>query len=62
MTLPLAILMGNEEKGIYQANLDLANEQVRIPMKGTIESLNVSVAAGIMIYEAVRQREQTVNI
>ena len=56
MTLPLAIVMGNEEKGIYEENLKLCNEQVRIPMSGTIESLNVSVAAGVMIYEAVRQR------
>ncbi len=57
MSLPLAILMGNEEKGIYEANLNLATEQVRIPMRGTIESLNVSVAAGVMLYEAVRQRD-----
>jgi len=56
MTLPTAILMGNEEKGIYEANLKLATEQVRIPMRGNIESLNVSVAAGVMVYEAVRQR------
>lgn len=56
MTVPLAIVMGNEEKGIYEENLKLCNEKVRIPMTGTIESLNVSVAAGIFIYEAVRQR------
>ena len=56
MTVPLAIVMGNEEKGIYEENLKLCNEQVRIPMSGTIESLNVSVAAGVFIYEAVRQR------
>ena len=61
MTLPLAILMGNEEKGIYEGNLRLATEQVRIPMQGTIESLNVSVAAGVMLYEAVRQRNMVVN-
>lgn len=61
MTLPLAILMGSEEKGIYEGNLRLATEQVRIPMKGAIESLNVSVAAGVMLYEAVRQREMNVN-
>ena len=51
-----AIVMGNEEKGIYEENLKLCNEQVRIPMTGTIESLNVSVAAGVFIYEVVRQR------
>ena len=56
MTVPLAIVMGNEEKGIYEENLKLCNEQVRIPMTGTIESLNVSVAAGVFIYEVVRQR------
>ncbi len=56
MTLPTAILMGNEEKGIYEGNLRLASQQVRIPMCGVIESLNVSVAAGVMLYEAVRQR------
>ena len=56
MTLPLAILMGNEEKGIYEGNLNLATEQVRIPLHGPIESLNVCVAGGIMLYVAVRQR------
>lgn len=58
MTLPTAIIMGSEEKGIYDANLQLCTDQVRIPMHGTIESLNVSVAAGVMIYEVVRQREK----
>ncbi len=56
MTLPTAIIMGSEENGIYQANLSLATQQVRIPMTGAIESLNVSVAAGVILYEAVRQR------
>lgn len=56
-TLPTAIIMGSEEKGIYPDNLELATKKCRIPMVGTIESLNVSVAAGIMIYEAVRQRK-----
>ena len=56
MTVPVAIVMGNAEKGIYEENLKLCNEQVRIPMTGTIESLNVSVAAGVFIYEVVRQR------
>ena len=57
MTVPLAIVLGNEEKGIYEENLKLCNEKVRIPMTGTIESLNVSVAAGVFIYEVVRQRK-----
>lgn len=56
MTLPTCIVMGSEEKGIYEENLKLCNEKVRIPMSRAIESLNVSVAAGVFIYEAVRQR------
>lgn len=56
MTGPLAIVMGSEEHGIYEENLKLCDQKVRIPMTGPIESLNVSVAAGVMIYEAVRQR------
>lgn len=56
MNLPLALLLGNEEKGIDPSHLTIATEQVRIPMFGKIESLNVSVAAGIFIYEVVRQR------
>ncbi len=53
---PLAIVMGSEDVGIFPENLKRCNEQVRIPMTNTIESLNVSVAAGIMLYEVVRQR------
>ena len=49
--------MGSEDKGIYEANLRICSHKVRIPMTGVIESLNVSVAAGIMLYEAVRQRK-----
>ena len=55
-TLPTAILMGAEDEGITPQNLKLAGEQVKIPMRGSIESLNVSVAAAIMLFEAVRQR------
>jgi 23S rRNA (guanosine2251-2'-O)-methyltransferase len=56
MTTPTAIVMGSEEKGIYEGNLRICSHQVRIPMSGVIESLNVSVAAGVMLYEVVRQR------
>lgn len=55
-TNPLCIIMGAEDKGVSYDNLALCDEWVRIPMLGTIESLNVSVAAGILIYEAVKQR------
>jgi 23S rRNA (guanosine2251-2'-O)-methyltransferase len=53
---PLAIIMGSEEFGIEAGLLRIADEWVKIPQSGQIESLNVSVAAGIMIFEAVRQR------
>lgn len=56
MKAPLAIVMGAEDKGIDEGILRLVSEQVKIPMKGSIESLNVSAAAAIMVYEAVRQR------
>jgi 23S rRNA (guanosine2251-2'-O)-methyltransferase len=56
-TIPTAILMGSEESGISPAYLHKANYQVHIPMLGHTESLNVSVAAGVLLYEAVRQRK-----
>jgi 23S rRNA (guanosine2251-2'-O)-methyltransferase len=56
MNTPLAIIMGSEDLGISPAILQLTDEQVKIPLFGKIESLNVSVASGLMIYEAVRQR------
>lgn len=58
MNVPLGIVMGAEDKGISPAVLQLCNEQLKIPLFGNIESLNVSVATGLMIYEAVRQRNQ----
>lgn len=56
LRLPCAIVMGSEEKGIYPALLKICDEKIRIPMKGEFESLNVSVAAGIILYEAMKQR------
>ena len=56
MTGPCAIVMGSEGKGISQSMLDLADEKAALPMTGEISSLNVSVAAAVMMYEAVRQR------
>jgi 23S rRNA (guanosine2251-2'-O)-methyltransferase len=55
-SIPCAIVMGNEEKGIYQPLLKLCDEQFKIPMPGNFESLNVSVATGIILYEVVKQR------
>ncbi len=53
---PAAIIMGSEDKGIYPALLKACDEQFKIPMKGNFESLNVSVAAGMILYEALKQR------
>lgn len=55
-TGPIAIVMGAEDTGVSTENLRLVDEMVKIPQYGTIGSLNVSVAAGILIYEAIRQR------
>jgi 23S rRNA (guanosine2251-2'-O)-methyltransferase len=53
---PVTIVMGSEESGISQSILNISDQQLKIPLFGNIESLNVSVSAALMIYEAVRQR------
>lgn len=53
---PCAIVMGSEDKGISAALMKICDEQFKIPMKGDFESLNVSVAAGMILYEAMKQR------
>jgi 23S rRNA (guanosine2251-2'-O)-methyltransferase len=53
---PAAIVMGSEEKGISGSVLQLCDEVVSIPLFGKISSLNVSVAASLLMYEAIRQR------
>lgn len=55
-TTPVAIVMGAEDTGISAEVLALADTRAAIPLFGRIESLNVSVAAGVMMYEVVRQR------
>ena len=55
---PLALLFGSEESGISSQLLELSDDRIKIPMAGSIESLNVSVACGIVTFEAVRQRLQ----
>ena len=55
-TEPSAIVMGGEEKGIYPALLKVCDEKIKIPMAGGFESLNVSVATGIILYETMKQR------
>lgn len=56
---PVAIVMGSEEKGIYPALMKVCDEKFKIPMAGDFESLNVSVATGIILYEAMKQRLST---
>lgn len=53
---PVAIVMGSEDEGVSTDILRICDELVRIPQFGSIQSLNVSVAAGVMIYEVIRQR------
>ena len=53
---PCTIVMGGEEKGIYPALLKICDDKFQIPMTGDFDSLNVSVATGIILYEAVKQR------
>jgi len=55
---PIAIVLGSEEDGIDAANLRICDELVAIPVVGSIDSLNVSVAAGVMLYEALKQHMQ----
>jgi 23S rRNA (guanosine2251-2'-O)-methyltransferase len=56
LTEPVAIVMGGEEHGVYAPLLKICDEQFQIPMTGDFESLNVSVATGIILYEAMKQR------
>jgi 23S rRNA (guanosine2251-2'-O)-methyltransferase len=54
---PVAIIMGSEEDGISPEYLKRCDATVKVPMQGKIESLNVSVATGMILYEVVRQRK-----
>ena len=53
-----AFLIGNEGNGLKKETADLADEYLRIPMEGQVESLNAAIAATILMYEAYRQRRQ----
>ena len=57
-TQPVAVVFGNESGGISDQALALADFVVKIPMVGMSQSLNLSVSAGIILYEALRQRAQ----
>ena len=56
LTEPLAIIMGSEDRGVNPSVLKIVDEKAKLPMFGTIGSLNVSVACGAFLYEVVRQR------
>lgn len=56
LTAPLAILMGSEENGISPEYLKFTDGHIKLPIQGNIDSLNVSVATGIITYEVIRQR------
>ena len=53
---PIAIIMGSEDRGVNPSVLKIVDEKAKLPMFGTIASLNVSVACGAFLYERVRQR------
>lgn len=55
---PCAIVMGSEDNGIYPALMKICDEKIKIPMAGDFESLNVSVATGMILYEVMKQRMQ----
>ena len=52
-----AIIMGSEGKGLSSSVIKLCDELIRIPLLGKIESLNVSVACGAILYEMIRQKK-----
>ena len=56
LTVPVALVLGAEGSGMRQLTSKTCDELVRLPMAGAVESLNVSVASGVCLYEAVRQR------
>ena len=61
LTGPLVLIVGSEEKGISPKLLEMTDNQVSIPVTGSIGSLNVSVSAGIALYEILRQRETAIK-
>jgi 23S rRNA (guanosine2251-2'-O)-methyltransferase len=60
-TQPMALVVGSEGKGIRQTVLSLCDEVVKIPMKGKVNSLNVSVATSLLAFEVLRQRSKIID-
>ncbi|HOY61452.1 MAG TPA: RNA methyltransferase [Candidatus Woesebacteria bacterium] len=57
----IALVLGNEHRGVSETAIKMADKVVYIPMKGMVESFNISVAGALMMYETVRQRESIKN-
>ena len=57
LTEPCCVVMGSEDKGVFAPLMKICDEKFKIPMVGEFESLNVSVATGMILYEAMRQRQ-----
>ncbi|MFN3919481.1 MAG: TrmH family RNA methyltransferase, partial [Methylohalobius sp.] len=57
LTGPLALVLGGEGRGLRRLTREACDFLVRLPMRGKVTSLNLSVAAGVLLYEALRQRE-----
>lgn len=58
LNVPLAVVMGSEDQGLGEFWVEHCNTPIAIPMKGKVDSLNVSVSAAIVLYEAIRQRKK----
>lgn len=58
LTVKVAIVLGNEHRGVSDEAAEFADEKFLIPMHGMVQSLNVSVAAAVVLYEALRQRRE----
>ena len=59
MSIPIAVVMGSEDEGISNEIIRISDELIKLPQFGKIQSLNVSVAAGVIIYEGLRQRQES---
>lgn len=58
LTQPIALVFGNEMRGVSSEAVDLADGCIHIPMHGMVESLNISVACAVSLYEVMRQRRE----
>jgi len=59
LRVPLAVAVGTEDQGLSNLWMDRADRRVKIPMMGKVNSLNVSIATALIVYEVVRQRQSS---